>query len=123
MTAVVEAQPEINLTRSTLSRRRRITNVVATAAIWLAVAIAVLPIVLVTYYVIVKGGKMISWEFLNGRLNRQLQNPGGGIHPAIAGTLLMTGVASLFAIPLGVLGAIYLNEYGKQNHLARTIRT
>jgi phosphate transport system permease protein len=116
-------QAKIDLTSATMSARRRITNVVATVCIWLAVAIAVLPIVLVTYYVIVKGGKMISWDFLNGRMNRQLQNPGGGIHPAIAGTLLMTGVAALMAIPLGVLGAIYLNEYGRQNQLARTIRT
>ena len=116
-------QVQINLTSATLSMRRRITNVVATVAIWLAVAIAVLPIVLVTYYVIIKGGKMINMDFLTQRLNRQLQNPGGGIHPAIAGTLVMTGTASLMAIPLGVLGAIYLNEYGKQNQLARTIRT
>ena len=43
--------------------------------------------------------------------------------PAIIGTLLITGVAALMAIPLGVLGAIYLNEYGKHSPLARTIRT
>jgi phosphate transport system permease protein len=43
--------------------------------------------------------------------------------PAIAGTLLTTGVAALMAIPLGLLGAIYLNEYGRTSPLARTIRT
>ena len=43
--------------------------------------------------------------------------------PAVAGTLIITGAASAMAIPLGVLGAIYLNEYGKQNALARFIRT
>ncbi len=43
--------------------------------------------------------------------------------PAIVGTLLITGLAALIAIPLGVLGAIYLNEYGKNSSLARTIRT
>jgi phosphate transport system permease protein len=65
---------------------------------------------------------VISWEFLTARIPRQLANPGGGIGPAIVGTVLMTGVASLLSIPLGVLGAIYLNEYGKQGGLARTIR-
>ena len=35
--------------------------------------------------------------------------------PAIVGTLLITGAAAVMAIPLGVLGAIYLNEYGKQS--------
>ena len=43
--------------------------------------------------------------------------------PAIIGTIVITGSAALIAIPLGVLGAIYLNEYGKQSPLARTIRT
>ena len=43
--------------------------------------------------------------------------------PAIIGTLVITGAAALIAIPLGVLGAIYLNEYGKEKPLARVIRT
>ena len=42
------------------------------------------------------------------------QFAGGGIAPAIVGTLVITGVAALMAIPLGVLAAIYLNEYGEQ---------
>ncbi len=128
MTAVAEpaspphaAPPE--LSRTSLSPRRRTTNAVATVLIWICVALAVVPIVLVMYYVIAKGGKMISWHFLNDRIPRQLANPGGGIGPAIAGTLLMTGVATLLAVPLGVLGAIYLNEYGKQSRLAQTVRT
>ncbi|HEY6593102.1 MAG TPA: phosphate ABC transporter permease PstA [Asanoa sp.] len=112
--------PELG--RRALSGRRRVTDLVATVLIWIAVVIAVIPIALVMYYVIVKGGRVISWEFLTARIPRQLANPGGGIGPAIVGTVLMTGVASLLSIPLGVLGAIYLNEYGKQGTLARTIR-
>jgi phosphate transport system permease protein len=65
---------------------------------------------------------MISWAFLTERIPRQLANPGGGIGPAIAGTIIMVGFGALLAIPLGVLGAIYLNEYGKQHALARIIR-
>jgi phosphate transport system permease protein len=127
MTTLAEpaARPDAtvpNLSRQSLSGRRRATNAVATVAIWVAVALAVIPIALVMYYVIVKGGKMISWEFLTARIPRQLATEGGGIGPAIVGTVLMTGVASLLSIPLGVLGAIYLNEYGKENTLARTIR-
>lgn len=112
----------LDLSRGALSKRRRIVDGLAQGAIWFAVALAVIPIALVMYYVIAKGAKVIDYGFLTGRLPRQLANPGGGIGPAIAGTLLMTGIASLVAIPLGVLGAIYLNEYGKQNALARTIR-
>jgi phosphate transport system permease protein len=43
--------------------------------------------------------------------------------PAVVGTVLTVGVAALIAIPLGLLGAIYLNEYGKTSPLARSIRT
>ena len=126
MTVVAEPSARsgrpVQLGRAALSKRRRAVDAVAKGAIWFSVILLVIPIVLVMYYVIAKGAGVISWEFLTGRIPRQLANPGGGIGPAIAGTLLMTGLASLLAIPLGVLGAIYLNEYGKQNPLARTIR-
>ncbi|MBO0867761.1 MAG: ABC transporter permease subunit, partial [Micromonosporaceae bacterium] len=116
------AQAPVDLTSGALSARRRTSNIVAKTLIVLCVLIAVVPIALVMYYVIAKGAKMISWDFLTQRIERQAQIAGGGIGPAIAGTVLMTGIASLLAIPLGVLGAIYLNEYGRQNPLARTIR-
>jgi phosphate transport system permease protein len=127
MTAVAKtastAQPvPANLRRRSISARRRFTDLAVKGAIWLSVAVAVVPLALVMYYVIANGAKTISWEFLTADVPRQLQRATGGIGPAIVGTVLMTGVASLLAIPLGVLGAIYLNEYGKQGALARTIR-
>jgi phosphate transport system permease protein len=47
---------------------------------------------------------------------------GPGMGPAIVGTLLCTGGATLIAVPLGVLGAIYLNEYGGRSPFARVVR-
>lgn len=111
------------LRRASLSRRRRVTDRLATGAIWLSLLIALAPLALVTYYVISKGLHVMSWRFLNDRIPRQPQSAEGGIYPAIAGTLLITAMAAVIAIPLGVLGAIYLNEYGKRSLLARTIRT
>jgi phosphate transport system permease protein len=111
-----------NLTRSALSMRRQLTNRLATSAIWLAVLLAVIPLGLVTYTVIVKGGGVMGWEFLTERIPNSYRREGGGMGPAIIGTLIITGAASLMAIPLGIFGAIYLNEYGKQKPLARTIR-
>jgi len=127
MTAVAQqttpaGEVPANLRRSSISARRRVTDQVVKVAIWLSVVLAVVPLALVMYYVIAKGAKMISWEFLTADIPRQLARPTGGIGPAVVGTLIMTGLASLLAIPVGVLGAIYLNEYGKQNALARTIR-
>jgi phosphate transport system permease protein len=112
-----------SLKRVSLSRRRRVTDRVAKGAIWCAVLIAVIPLGLVTAYVIIKGSQVMSWEFLTQRIPRQARTAGGGIGPAIVGTVVTTGTAALMAVPLGVLGAIYLNEYGKQSLLARVIRT
>jgi len=113
----------VGLRRASLSRRRRVTDAVAKAAIWLCLLVAIVPLGLVTLYVIIKGAHVMSWDFLTARIPRQQRTVGGGIGPAIVGTLIITGTAALLAIPLGVLGAVYLNEYGKQSTLARTIRT
>jgi phosphate transport system permease protein len=113
------------LRRATLSTRRRVVDSVAKVAIWLCLVVAVIPLAYVTYYVIAKGLPALNAEFFDfaGRLPRQPLTVGGSMAPAIAGTLLTTGLATLMAVPLGVLGAIYLNEYGKESALARTIRT
>src|SRR5690606_15555828 len=47
---------------------------------------------------------------------------GPGMGPAIVGTLLVTGGATLIAVPLGILGAVYLHEYGKDAPFARVVR-
>jgi phosphate transport system permease protein len=112
-----------DLRAGAISARRRITDYIAKALIVLALLIAMVPLGLVTVYVISKGAHSISWNFLTGRIPRQQTTVGGGIGPAVIGTLIITAAASVLAIPLGVLGAIYLNEYGKQSPLARTIRT
>jgi phosphate transport system permease protein len=104
------------------SRRRKISNFVATALIGLAFVIALVPLVFLVIYVVQKGANVISWSFLNDDIPFVERFPGGGMGPAVAGTLLITGAASLMAIPLGILGGIYLNEYGGKRPLARLIR-
>jgi phosphate transport system permease protein len=81
----------------------------------------VLAILLVLLYDIGrKGGGAISWEFLSQAPRRGMTE--GGIFPAIFGTLLVTIVTAVLAIPLGMFAAIYLNEYAKQSRLTRLIR-
>jgi phosphate transport system permease protein len=80
------------------------------------------PLVFLVIYVVQRGSKVISWSFLTDNLPFVDRLPGGGMGPAVTGTLLITGAASLMAIPLGVLGGIYLNEYGGKQPLARLIR-
>ena len=61
----------------------------------------------------------MSWEFLTEDIPRRRRRRAAGMGPAIVGHAVITGAAALMAIPLGMLGAIYLNEYGKQKPLAR----
>jgi phosphate transport system permease protein len=104
------------------SRRRKVKNFVATCFIALAFLLALVPLVFLVVYVVQKGSKVISWEFLTEDMPFVDRLPGGGMGPAVVGTLLITGAASLMAIPLGILGGIYLNEYGGKSVLARIIR-
>lgn len=122
-TATRETGVPVDLRRASLSRRRRLVDAMTRTATFLSVAVAIIPLGLVVYYVLAKGLHVMSWGFLTERIPRQPQTVGGGMGPAIIGTILTTGLASALAIPLGVLGATYLNEYGKQGLLARTIRT
>jgi phosphate transport system permease protein len=104
------------------SRSRKVKNALATLLISLAFVIAVVPLVFLVVYVIQRGSEVISWNFLTADLPFVDRIPGGGMGPAVVGTLLITGAASLMAIPLGILGGIYLNEYGGTSPLARFIR-
>jgi phosphate transport system permease protein len=104
------------------SRSRRIRNAVATTIITLAFLVALVPLVFIVAYVIQRGAQEISWSFLTDDIPFVPRFPGGGMGPAVVGTLLITGAASAMAIPLGILGGIYLNEYGARNPLAQLLR-
>jgi phosphate transport system permease protein len=102
---------------------RRTKNQVATILMWAAFAITLVPLVLVLYTVIQKGASAISWQFLTGGPipPNVLPLGVGGMGPAVIGTLEITGFAALMAIPLGVLGGVYLNEYGGTSWLAKLL--
>src|SRR5204863_6570473 len=83
-------------------------------------AITVVSILLIILgYVVIHGLSALNWAFFTER-PLPAGEVGGGVAPAIVGTLLMLGVASLIGIPIGVSAAIYLSEYGRGN-LARVV--
>ena len=104
------------------SSARRIRNVIATLLIVLAFFAALIPLVFIVVYVVQRGSEILDWNFLTDPLPFSERIPGPGMGPAVAGTLLITGAAALMAIPLGILGGIYLNEYGGKSVLARVVR-
>jgi phosphate transport system permease protein len=82
-------------------------------------AAMVVPLLLIIGYLVYQGAPLISWEFLTtnpvGGMRR------GGIWSALLGTIYLVGVSLLIAAPIGVLAAVYLNEYARDNWFNRLI--
>jgi phosphate transport system permease protein len=114
--------PAVSLTQSTRRGRREVKNALATAAIVGSFLVALVPLTLIVIYVFQAGASSFSWSFLTEDLPFSTRREGGGIYPAIIGTLVITGAATAMAVPLGILGGIYLNEYGGQGIFARIVR-
>jgi len=102
---------------------RRSKNQIATGLMWFAFVCILVPLGFVLFEVIAKGAAAISWQFLtNSTIPPNVMPLGdGGMGAAVVGTLEITGFAALIAIPLGVLGAVYINEYGGKSWLAKLI--
>jgi phosphate transport system permease protein len=103
---------------------RRAKNRIATALMVLSLVVVIIPLGFVLYTVIAKGAPVIGWSFLTSGIPPSVMPLGtGGMGPAVLGTLEITALATVMAVPLGVLGAVYINEYGGKGPLARVIRT
>ncbi|MFI5063554.1 MAG: phosphate ABC transporter permease PstA [Streptosporangiales bacterium] len=101
---------------------RRTKNRIATVLMVVAFVLVIIPLGFVLYTVISKGASVISWSFLTSAIPVNVSPPGvGGMGPAIVGTIEITALATVMAVPLGILGAVYLNEYGGRGPLARLI--
>lgn len=119
--------------RSTLNRRRRVRNRAATVFLWASGVVAAVPLVWIMAVLVQKAAGTLSWGFLTGDLPRITNlrpevaaklglDARPGVAPAVVGTLVITGAATAMAVPVGVLGAVYLNEYGRSSMLARLLR-
>jgi phosphate transport system permease protein len=96
-----------------LRGRRAIVNRLMTVAMYLAFLIAVIPLALVIWYTIGKGLTRFSYSFLTHSMAGVGPNDiNGGIYHAIVGTVEQLAIAAAISVPLGLLVAIYLNEYG-----------
>lgn len=94
--------------------RRRAVDRLATGLVLGAFALAVLPLVAVLGFTVTRGLRRLDGTFLTHSMrNVAEQDPGGGAYHAIVGTLQQVGLASVVAIPFGLLVAIYLAEYAR----------
>jgi phosphate transport system permease protein len=117
-----EREADRLLLDATTSRSRKVRNQLATVWMVGALLVALVPLAFVISYVVMEGLQALSWGWFTEDLPAVTRRAGGGMGPAIVGTLLITFGAAVMAVPLGILGAIYLHEYGAKNRLASVIR-
>jgi len=120
--AVVTAEPQLPDLREAKGWRRT-KNRIMTILMVVSFILVIIPLGFVLFTVIAKGASIISWSFLTGGPIASTVAPAGvgGMGPAVLGTIEITALATVMAVPLGILGAIYLNEYGGKNWLAALI--
>lgn len=105
------------VTKSTSSRKLR--QRIAFGLLILATIIVIVPVIFIIVQIVISGAGAISWEFLTQPPSSA--GKAGGIFPAIIGTLLLIVGTVMISLPLGVLSAIYLSEYARDNWLTRLI--
>lgn len=90
--------------------RRKIVSRIAEALCAVAVILALLPLALILFYVLKEGAGALNLAFFT-QMPKPVGEAGGGMANAIVGTLILIGLAALFAVPIGVLCGIHLAEY------------
>ena len=93
---------------------------IAFSLLLLATLLIVVPVGLIIAIIIQKGLPAINWQFLTDMPRQGMR--AGGIFPAIVGTAYLVFGAVLFALPIGLLAAIYLSEYSKDNLITRLVK-
>src|SRR5437867_2484075 len=94
----------------TYARRRKIISAIAETLCAVAVILALLPLAMILFYVIKQGFTSLNWAFFT-QMPKPVGEAGGGMANAIVGTLILIGVAALFAVPIGCLCGIHLSEF------------
>ena len=102
-------------------RRRLLVNRLVTIFTIVCVIAAIVPLVSILLEVVKNGASAISFEFLT-QPQGSMGSGTGGIAPAIQGTIIVVGLASLIAAPIGVLAGIYLSEFAKKGIFVDLVR-
>src|SRR5947199_1700163 len=104
--------PSSRLLAGGLGWRRRSVNWVMMVLIAAAFALAMIPLFSLVFEIAKRGIPGLSAEFFTEDARGAIGGAGGASH-AIMGTLIITAVASVISVPIGIMAAIYLNEYGE----------
>jgi phosphate transport system permease protein len=103
-----------------VENKRAATDRLVSTLVWVAFALALLPLISLLSTVIQNGLHVINAQFLTYSM-RNVIGEGGGIYHAVLGTLLITLAATVISVPVGIMTAICLVEYGAGKKVARAI--
>ncbi len=103
--------PELSTGATAHHQRRRIKNALMNALSILCAILVVSPLALILFHLLRVGITSLNWNFFT-KLPAPVGQTGGGMANAIVGTLELLGLATVVGVPVGVLGGIYLAEYG-----------
>lgn len=90
---------------------RKFKNAFMQALALVCAILVVLPLLLVFYHLVRQGFTALNWDFFT-KLPKAVGEAGGGMVNAITGTFILLGQAALVGVPVGILGGVYLSEYG-----------
>jgi phosphate transport system permease protein len=107
---------------SGISGRRRRTDKVMRGVLAAGTGVALVPLVLVVYYLLKRGLGALSWDFFTTDPTGNFLGSPGGIKSAILGTIVIVAVASAVAIPIGIAVALYLVEFGRGTAFGSVVR-
>ncbi|MBN1155020.1 phosphate ABC transporter permease PstA [candidate division KSB1 bacterium] len=99
---------------------RKITEKIGFMMLRLSALLVIVVLAFIIYDIFSKGAGVISWNFITKKPTNGMTE--GGIWPAIIGTFWVSLVTVIFAVPIGMFTAIYLNEYATQGRLIRLVR-
>ena len=105
-----------------VSARRRRTDQVARTMLGAATLVALVPLVLVLFYLFDRGLGAISWHFFSSDPTGAFLGDPGGVKSAILGTIEIVAIATSISVPIGIGVALYLVEYGRGSRFAGVVR-
>ncbi|TAL18306.1 phosphate ABC transporter permease PstA [bacterium] len=116
-------QPDLpdnkRFTRTPLVRRKEKAQKVAQGVLFCMAALVIIPLVAIIGYLIIEAAPALSLDFILDIPQKGMTE--GGIWPAFIGTIYLVGVSLAVSAPIGVMAAIYLNEYAQDNWFNRLI--
>ena len=114
-----QLQPAPQFGETAFTQKKQRNEKIAQGIFAVMVACIVIPLFLIVGYLIKEGATLISWDFLTTNPTGGMRK--GGIWSALLGTFWLVGTSLLISAPIGILAAVYLNEYAKDNWFNRVV--